>query len=87
MFHAYSTGSGLTQAVRGIPARFVIVSVGTNGARLRRGGEQFDVRLSGTDSATGERVMQSPRARDNNDGTYTVEYTILTSPGSYVSSD
>jgi len=81
---SFATGSGLTQAVRGIPARFVIVSVGTNGARLRRGGEQFDVRLSGTDSATGERVMQTPRARDNNDGTYTVEYTILTSPGSYV---
>jgi hypothetical protein len=81
---SFATGSGLTRAVRGVPARFVIVGVGANGARLRSGGASFDVTVSGSDSASGERVSQSPIVKDNADGTYTVEYTVLTSVGSYV---
>ena len=73
---SFATGVGLTKAVVGIPAKSAIIAVDRNGARRGAGGDKLDVRIAGTDSNSGERVELRPLVTDNNDGTYTVSYTV-----------
>ena len=53
------------------PTQFTIHAKDINGDDIKKGGETFDVTVTGPD---GKPIEKAPQVTDNGDGTYTVEY-------------
>ncbi|CAL8470902.1 g10444 [Coccomyxa elongata] len=66
--HSKAKGLGLSRALAGTPATFTILAKDDLRNKRLCGGDVFAVRLNGPDSIEG-------RVIDNDDGTYTVNYT------------
>lgn len=65
--NCWMDGPGLEQGVTNQPNQFTIHSVDADGNPATSGGDQFEVNITGP-------VSPETSIRDNNDGTYTVEY-------------
>jgi hypothetical protein len=72
---SYAEGPGLTAGKTKKPCNFTIHSVDADGNPVKVGGDPFKVSITGPEQVT-------PSFKDNNDGTYSVEYKVET-PGDY----
>jgi len=72
---SWAEGDGLTHGKTKKPNHFKIHAVDADGNPVKSGGDPFQVKITGPEEV-------HPKFHDNNDGTYDVEYTVL-SPGDY----
>jgi dynein heavy chain len=83
---AFGPGVATDGVVWGLPTQFIIQAKDGNGRNRTSGGDPFIVRISTQVLLPGakelEEVLVPTKITDTNDGTYTVEYTLL-SAGEY----
>jgi filamin len=72
---SYADGPGLVEGKTKKPCHFTIHSVDGDGNPVKSGGDPFQVSITGPEQV-------HPQFTDNNDGTYSVVYTVE-SPGDY----
>jgi filamin len=72
---SYAEGPGLTAGKTKKPCNFTIHAVDADGNPVKIGGDPFHVSITGPEQV-------NPSFKDNNDGTYSVEYKVET-PGDY----
>jgi len=72
---SWAEGPGLTEGKTKKPCHFTIHAVDADGHPVKNGGDPFKVSISGPEHV-------EPKFKDNNDGTYSVVYTVET-PGDY----
>jgi len=72
---SFADGPGLTAGKTKKPCDFTIHSVDADGHPVTTGGDPFEVKITGPETV-------HPTFKDNNDGTYSVSYTVE-APGDY----
>lgn len=72
---SWAEGPGLHEGKTGKPCPFTIHAKDADGVDRNTGGDPFKVDIKGPQAVT-------PKVRDNNDGTYSVEY-VVDQPGDY----